>query len=79
MKKSKKDSLIALSAMKDLFIEVLLPKKACESFSDKLSKVEDPSNQELFDAYFEDSIKKCYYDFLKVIYSLKKFPFWKKH
>jgi hypothetical protein len=78
--------MASINALKNLFIEVLLPKNTLVSFVEKTKKITNlESKPEDFwiDCYYESSLKQIYMQFIKVfkIYIFPKFSeclsFWR--
>lgn len=72
-KKSRTAALQAIDAMKDLFLNGLLPdRKLVSLFKQPLSK--DASDEKVALAYFEDYLKKSYFKFIQVLEHLSHDP-----
>lgn len=72
-KKSRNAALQAVNAMKDLFINSLLPDRKLVPFN-KAPLTQTASEQKLALAYYEDFLKKCYFKFIQVLEYLSHDP-----
>lgn len=72
-KKSRTAALQAIDAMKDLFLNGLLPdRKLVSLFKQSLSK--DASDEKVALAYYEDYLKKSYFKFIQILEHLSHDP-----
>ncbi|KAJ3060073.1 hypothetical protein HDU98_003912, partial [Podochytrium sp. JEL0797] len=73
-KKSRRDALVAVDAVKDLMTGGVLPDRKLKYFRDQgvLSAGVEPIH--LIVWYFEDSLKRVYFEFLQLIEELSKDP-----
>ncbi|CAI5758639.1 unnamed protein product [Candida verbasci] len=72
-KKSRTAALQSINALKDLFINGLLPDRKLVYF-DKQPLEKDASDQSLAIYYFEDYLKKSYFKFIQVLEKLSQDP-----
>ncbi|KAK8440946.1 hypothetical protein B9J08_02245 [Candidozyma auris] len=72
-KKSRNAALQAVNAMKDLFINSLLPDRKLLAFN-KSAITQRSSEQKLALAYYEDFLKKSYFKFIQVLEYLSHDP-----
>ncbi|KAJ3282274.1 hypothetical protein HK104_010981 [Borealophlyctis nickersoniae] len=73
-KKSRREAILAIDSIKDLMISTLLPDRKLRYFRDQpvLSKGVKPLH--LVAWYFEDVLKKLYFDFIKLLEELSRDP-----
>ncbi|KAJ3306027.1 hypothetical protein HDV03_000564 [Kappamyces sp. JEL0829] len=71
-KKARREALLAIDSMKDLLLTNLLPDRPLKYFVDQpcLSKNATPAH--LIVWYFEDALKKAYFEFIRTIEELSK-------
>lgn len=72
-KKSRNAALQAVNAMKDLFINSLLPDRKLNAFN-KAPLTRTATDQKVALAYYEDFLKKCYFKFIQVLEYLSHDP-----
>ncbi|KAJ3130553.1 hypothetical protein HK100_008000 [Physocladia obscura] len=73
-KKSRRDAIVAVDVMKDLFVGGVLPDRKLKYFRDQGVLSEGVGPIHLVVWYFEDCLKKLYFDFLQLIEELSKDP-----
>jgi ribosome biogenesis protein MAK21 len=71
-KVSKREVLLALESIQDLLLNTLLPDRKLKFFINQPVGSEKATNAHLVSWIFEDSLKKCYHNFLGVLEKLLK-------
>ncbi|KAJ3277425.1 hypothetical protein HDU76_010370, partial [Blyttiomyces sp. JEL0837] len=73
-KKSRREAILAIDAIKDLATGSLLPDRHLKYFRDQPLFSPKVTPRHLILWYFEDSLKKVYFEFLKLLEELSKDP-----
>ncbi|KAJ3270930.1 hypothetical protein HDV01_007327 [Terramyces sp. JEL0728] len=71
-KKARREALLAIDSIKDLLLNNLLPERKLKYFVDQPCLSHEASPAHLIVWYYEDALKKAYYDFLQVVEELSK-------
>ncbi|KAJ3088334.1 hypothetical protein HK102_008997 [Quaeritorhiza haematococci] len=73
-KKARREAILAMDSIKDLMVNTLLPDRKLKYFCDQplASPVVTPKHLVFW--YFEDSLKKIYFEFLRLIEELSRDP-----
>ncbi|KAI9104557.1 CBF/Mak21 family-domain-containing protein [Phlyctochytrium arcticum] len=73
-KKSRREAVMAIDSVKDLLMGTLLPDRKLRYFRDQPLRAKNVSPQHLVQWYFEDGLKKVYFDFIKLVEELARDP-----
>ncbi|KAJ3018544.1 hypothetical protein HKX48_002823 [Thoreauomyces humboldtii] len=73
-KKARREAVMAIDSVKDLMLGTLLPNRKLKYFRDQPLQSPDVKPIHLVSWYFEDGLKKTYYDFIKLIEELARDP-----
>ncbi|KAJ3213044.1 hypothetical protein HK099_007613 [Clydaea vesicula] len=71
-KNSRREAILAIDSVKDLFINTLLPDRKLRYFRDLPVASKDITPNHLLLYYFEDTLKKLYFDFILIVEELAK-------
>ena len=74
MKKARREAILGMDSMKDLFINSILPDRKLKYFRDQPITAKGVTDKHLVLWFFEDSIKKLYFEFLQALEDLSKDP-----
>ncbi|KAI8907078.1 CBF/Mak21 family-domain-containing protein [Powellomyces hirtus] len=73
-KKARREAVMAIDSVKDLLLGTLLPDRKLRYFRDQPLQSKDVKPVHLVSWYFEDGLKKTYYEFIKLIEELARDP-----
>ncbi|KAJ3036867.1 hypothetical protein HDV00_002350 [Rhizophlyctis rosea] len=73
-KKARREAILAVDSIKDLFVNNLLPDRKLRYFRDQPLLSPQTKNAHLVLWFFEDSLKKLYFDFIKLLEELSRDP-----
>ncbi|KAJ3051445.1 hypothetical protein HK097_007531, partial [Rhizophlyctis rosea] len=73
-KKARREAILAIDSIKDLFLNNLLPDRKLRYFRDQPLLSPHTKNVHLVLWFFEDSLKKLYFDFIKLLEELSRDP-----
>lgn len=70
--KAKRESMMAINPIKELFLGGLLKSEKLQTFNDRLSEIvleedEDRRDELLIEAYFEDKVKQLYFKYVQSV------------
>ncbi|KYQ90831.1 CAATT-binding protein [Tieghemostelium lacteum] len=71
-KKSERDRELAVEALKDLFINSLLPNSKLKKLTERFGQMDKATNDEIIQWYFEDLLKSRYQAFIGLLEKLSK-------
>ncbi|KAJ3164774.1 hypothetical protein HDU88_004986 [Geranomyces variabilis] len=73
-KKARREAVMAIDSVKDLLLSTLLPDRKLKYFRDQPLQSPDVKPVHLVSWYFEDGLKKTYYEFIKLLEELARDP-----
>ncbi|KAJ3180641.1 hypothetical protein HDU87_001754 [Geranomyces variabilis] len=73
-KKARREAVMAIDSVKDLLLSTLLPDRKLKYFRDQPLQSPDVKPIHLVSWYFEDGLKKTYYEFIKLLEELARDP-----
>ncbi|KAJ3163027.1 hypothetical protein HDU86_002196 [Geranomyces michiganensis] len=73
-KKARREAVMAIDSVKDLLLSTLLPDRKLKYFRDQPLQSPDVKPLHLVSWYFEDGLKKTYYEFIKLLEELARDP-----
>ncbi|KAI9013158.1 CBF/Mak21 family-domain-containing protein [Gaertneriomyces semiglobifer] len=73
-KKARREAAMAIDAIKDLFLNTLLPNRKLRYFRDQPLASPDITPAHLVSWYYEDALKKSYFEFITLVEDLGRDP-----
>ncbi|KAJ2997244.1 hypothetical protein HDV02_005706 [Globomyces sp. JEL0801] len=71
-KKARREAMLAIDSVKDLMLNTILPDRKLKYFVDQPALSSQVTNQHLIIWYFEDKLKKAYFEFIQIIEELSR-------